>query len=143
MSSRNNSKQVKFCKFCKDSGKNEAIYTSHNVKDKNGNTCCPILITTICNNCRIFGHTVKFCKAITNKKNKNTNQKPTQIRVEIKKKNEIINRFAVFDDEDHDTDDDSSNIIELESDVKTLPIATIPRRRLEDWTEFCSDSDDE
>ena len=142
MSSRNNNKQVKFCKFCKDSGKNEGIYTSHNVKDKNGNTSCPILITTICNNCRIFGHTVKFCKAITNKKNKNTIQKPTQIRVEIKKNNEIINRFAVFDDEDHDTDDDSSNIIELEKDVKK-ELLTVPRRRVEDWTEFCSDSDDE
>jgi hypothetical protein len=142
MSSRNSIKQVKFCKFCKDSGKNEAIYTSHNVKDKNGNTCCPILITTICNNCRIFGHTVKFCKTINNKKNKNTNQKPTQIRVEIKKNNEIINRFAVFDDEDHDNDDESSNIVELEKDLKKEPL-TLPRRRVEDWNEICSDSDDE
>lgn len=144
MASRNNNKQTKLCKFCKDSGKNESIYTSHNVKDKNGNTCCPILITTLCNNCRGFGHTVKFCKAIqitneNNKNNKNPNQKQTKIRLEIKKKNEIVNRFAAFDDQD----DEDSIEIEPEKDVKKEPICVTLRRRIEDWTEFCSDSDDE
>ena len=145
MASRNNNKQTKFCKFCKDSGKNETIYTSHNVKDKNGNTCCPILMTTLCNNCRVFGHTVKFCKAITNENNKNNKniiQKPTQIRVEIKKKNEIVNRFAAFD-EDDDEDEDEVVKCEPEKDVKKEQVYVTFRRRIEDWTEFCSDSDDE
>lgn len=142
MASRNNTKQTKFCKFCKDSGKNETIYTSHNVKDKNGNTCCPVLMTTLCNNCRVFGHTVKFCKAITipdNKNNKKTIQQPTQIRVEIKKKNENVNRFAVFDEDD---EDEQPLKCEPEKIVKEK-VFTLPRRRIENWADECSDSDDE
>jgi len=143
MSSRNNNKHSKFCKFCKDSGKNEAIYTSHNVKDKNGITCCPILVTTLCNNCRVFGHTVKFCKAIINENNKNTKniiQKPTQIRVEIKKKNEIVNRFAAFEDDD---EDEEPVKCEPEKDVKKEQVYVTSRRRIENWADECSDSDDE
>ena len=139
MANRNNNiKQTKFCKFCKDSGKNESIYTSHNVKDKNGNTCCPILMTTLCNNCRVFGHTVKFCKAITpiNKNNKNTLQKTTQINIEIKKKNENMNRYSVFDEDDED--DEPEKIVK-----KAESIFVKYKRRVENWADECSDTDDD
>ena len=144
MANRNNNiKQTKFCKFCKDSGKNESIYTSHNVKDKNGNTCCPILMTTLCNNCRVFGHTVKFCKAITpiNKNNKNTLQKTTQINIEIKKKNENMNRSSVFDEDD---EDDEPEKCEPEKIVKKAESIFVKyKRRVEDWADECSDTDDD
>jgi hypothetical protein len=130
--------QVKFCKFCKDSGKNETIYTSHTVKDKNGNVCCPILMTTLCNNCGNFGHTLKFCKSIKviNQKNTNKNyiQKPTNIRVEIKNKNE--NRFTAFENDDND-DDDKNEIPVVKEEV------FVPRRRIENWADYCSDTDDD
>ena len=144
MANRNiNIKQTKFCKFCKDSGKNESIYTSHNVKDKNGNTCCPILMTTLCNNCRVFGHTVKFCKAITpiNKNNKNTLQKTTQINIEIKKKNENMNRYSVFDEDD---EDDEPVKCEPEKIVKKAESIFVKyKRRVENWADECSDTDDD
>jgi hypothetical protein len=127
-------KKSKNCKFCKDSGKHENIYNSHNVKDKNGTVCCPILMTTLCNNCGNFGHTNKYCKSI---KIMFTNQKPTNtMRVEIKKNNVSMttNRFAVFDDDDHDVDKDSS-----ENTTISYPL----RRRIENWADYCSDTDDE
>uniref|UniRef100_A0A6C0DCG1 Nanos-type domain-containing protein n=1 Tax=viral metagenome TaxID=1070528 RepID=A0A6C0DCG1_9ZZZZ len=140
MANRNNTKQTKFCKFCKDSGKNETIYTSHNVKDKKGNLCCPILMTTLCKNCGNFGHTIKFCKSVNFENNKKTIQKPiTQIRVEIKKNNNV-NRFSAFDDDD---EDEPTTTIEPEKDVKKECISTIPRRRIENWADYCSDSDDD
>lgn len=123
--------QVKFCKFCKDSGKHEGIFTSHNTKDKKGVICCPILMTTICNNCKNFGHTNKYCKSITMVK------KPI-IRVEIKhvtKTKTLINRFAVFEDDAEDAEE-----------TKEEPNVTIQytlRRRPESWCELCSDSDED
>jgi hypothetical protein len=144
MANRNNNiKQTKFCKFCKDSGKNESIYTSHNVKDKNGNTCCPILMTTLCNNCRVFGHTVKFCKAITpiNKNNKNTLQKTTQINIEIKKKNENMNRYSVFDEDDEDVEPVKCEPEKIVKKAESIFVKY--KRRVEDWADECSDTDDD
>ena len=145
MSNRtSNTKQFKSCKFCKDSGKNEAIYTSHNVKDKNGNICCPILMNTLCNNCGNFGHTLKFCKSSNKTK---ILQKPVQIRVEVKKQNVQVNRFAALDIDDDDNNDvaekETKLVVEPEESVKKVSVLVIPRRRVEDWTEYCSDSDDE
>lgn len=144
MSNRtNNNKQIKNCKFCKDSGKNEAIYTSHNVKDKRGNICCPILMTTLCNNCGNFGHTLKFCKSVKITNKPKTLQKPVQIRVEVKKQNTPVNRFAALEDDDDNVVVSEKTCIEPEEIVKKEPFVVTLRRRIEDWTEFCSDSDDE
>jgi hypothetical protein len=148
MSNRtSNTKQFKSCKFCKDSGKNEDIYTSHNVKDKNGNICCPILMTTLCNNCGNFGHTLKFCKSVKMMNKSKTLQKPLQIRVEVKKQNVQINRFAALDIDDDDDNNvaekEAKSVVEPEESIKKESIVATLRRRIEDWTEFCSDSDDE
>ena len=51
-----------FCKVCQDSGKTEKEYTSHNVRDARGNTCCPTLLAQECRNCYQKGHTSKYCK---------------------------------------------------------------------------------
>jgi hypothetical protein len=140
MSYRNNNKenskqsnQVKFCKFCKDSGKHEGIYTSHNTKDKKGVICCPILMTTICNNCKNFGHTNKYCKSITMVK------KPI-IRVEIKHVTKTqINRFAVFEDDAEEADDAE----ETKEEPKVAAMQYPLRRRPESWCDLCSDSDED
>jgi len=146
MANRNNTKQTKFCKFCKDSGKNETIYTSHNVKDKKGNLCCPILMTTLCKNCGNFGHTIKFCKSVSFENNKKTIQKPiTEMHVEIKKNNIVVNRFAAFyDDDDDDEEEEHCVKCEPEKTVKKAESIFVKyKRRVENWADECSDTDDE
>ena len=48
-----------FCKICSDSGK--IGFNTHNVRDSNGNVVCPVLLSTVCRNCGLSGHTVKYC----------------------------------------------------------------------------------
>ena len=141
MSYRNNNKEnskqsntMKICKFCKDSGKHEGIYTSHFTKDKKGVVCCPILLTTLCNNCGNFGHTNKYCKSITL-------VKKTTIRVEVKhvsKKPVPINRYAVFEDDNEEADD-----VEETKEEPKVVIQYPLRRRPESWCDLCSDSDED
>ena len=59
-----------FCKVCKDSGKNESVYTSHWVRDApgpNGKVVCPTLLGMECKYCREKGHMLKFCPKIKDK----------------------------------------------------------------------------
>jgi hypothetical protein len=66
MSSFNNKK---CCKVCRDSGKPEAIFTSHYVKDsRNGVIVCPTLLATVCRYCKQNGHTAKYCSSVKNYK---------------------------------------------------------------------------
>jgi hypothetical protein len=143
MSYRNNNKEnskqstpLKFCKFCKDSGKHEGIYTSHYTKDKKGVVCCPILMTTLCNNCGNFGHTNKYCKSIT------MMVKKPVIRVEIKhviKPKTPMNRYAVFEDEKSDDETE-----ETKEEPKAAAAIQYPiRRRILNWADECSDSDED
>ena len=42
---------TRYCKFCKDAGKSEAIYTSHHLResrDPNSRIVCPALLETEC-----------------------------------------------------------------------------------------------
>jgi hypothetical protein len=48
-----------YCKVCHDAGKSD--YNKHGLKDKNGKTICPYLLSLQCNNCKAFGHTQKHC----------------------------------------------------------------------------------
>jgi hypothetical protein len=53
-----------FCKVCQDAGKPESVYTNHNVRqtqDKNSPVTCPTLLSQICRNCGIAGHSPKYC----------------------------------------------------------------------------------
>jgi len=56
-----------YCKVCHDAGKSD--YNKHGLKDKNGKTICPYLLSLQCNNCKAFGHTQKHCD-----KNKQSSQ---------------------------------------------------------------------
>ena len=51
-----------FCKICSDSGK--IGFNTHNVRDSNGNVVCPVLLSTVCRNCGLSGHTVKYCTSM-------------------------------------------------------------------------------
>lgn len=56
--------RVKICTFCKTNGESEQIYTSHALKDSNGNVICPILKNYSCPECGASGektHTKKYC----------------------------------------------------------------------------------
>jgi hypothetical protein len=48
-----------YCKVCHDAGKED--YNKHGLKDKDGKTTCPYLLSLKCNNCKEFGHTQKYC----------------------------------------------------------------------------------
>jgi hypothetical protein len=52
------------CKVCQDAGKLEQEYTNHSVRDKNGKTVCPTLLSQECRNCFKHGHTVKYCPSL-------------------------------------------------------------------------------
>jgi hypothetical protein len=74
MSSKsNNSKQIysakkPCCKVCLDSGKTEKEYSSHYVKDLNGNVTCPTLLSQECRYCKKKGHTTSHCASLKKQK---------------------------------------------------------------------------
>lgn len=53
-----------FCKICSDSGK--IGFNTHNVRNRTGNVVCPVLLSTICRNCGLAGHTIKYCTSNNN-----------------------------------------------------------------------------
>ena len=80
-----NSQKKPFCKVCFDAKKPESEYTSHYVRsrpDQNGNTVvtCPILAATECRYCFKFGHTIKFCNVLEEKKKRDNKDKSVAIR---------------------------------------------------------------
>lgn len=53
-----------FCKICRDAGKSESIYTSHNIYEGYGSdrkVSCPILKEVQCHACGEKGHTTSYC----------------------------------------------------------------------------------
>jgi hypothetical protein len=83
----NNSQKKPFCKVCFDARKPESEYTSHYVRsqpDSNGKTIvtCPILAATECRYCFKFGHTIKFCNVLEEKKKKDNKEKSVAIRAQ-------------------------------------------------------------
>ena len=59
------------CKVCKDAGKSESVYVSHNVRGNSGNTTCPTLLSYNCKYCKEKGHTIKYCPVLQEKTKKN------------------------------------------------------------------------
>jgi hypothetical protein len=53
-----------FCKVCQDAGKEEKVFSSHWVKDNQGNVCCPTLLSQKCRYCDELGHTTNYCQAL-------------------------------------------------------------------------------
>ena len=72
-----------FCKVCYDAGKNESVYTSHFVKDKQGlegKVVCPYLLSLTCAFCKKSeGHTTRHCPILLKK-----NQQPQHKQQEHK-----------------------------------------------------------
>ena len=52
-----------FCKVCKDSGKPESLWRSHNVRGRGGKPTCPTLAALKCSYCQKTGHTPKYCNS--------------------------------------------------------------------------------
>lgn len=63
------------CVFCRNNGESKKVYSSHVLKDAEGNTTCPILRAYTCPLCKASGnesHTIKYCP-----KNKSTTKQQT------------------------------------------------------------------
>jgi hypothetical protein len=50
-----------FCKVCKDAGKEESVYTGHNIRNERNKVVCPLLLSQSCFKCTALGHTPKYC----------------------------------------------------------------------------------
>jgi len=87
--------RVPCCKVCKDAGEPENVYSSHYVKDREGNVACPKLKAIVCLNCGKRGHTSSYCKS--------TATKPV-IKAEAKQPVEPVakSRFACLFEDDSD-----------------------------------------
>ncbi len=57
----NNSNKKPFCKVCKDAGKTEKDYSSHYLKNRDGEVICPTLLNQECRFCGEKGHTTSYC----------------------------------------------------------------------------------
>ena len=105
--------RVPCCKVCKDAGEPENVYSSHYVKDREGNVACPKLKAIVCLNCGKRGHTSSYCK---------TPVKKPDIKAEAKKPVEPIepatkSRFAcLFDD-----DSDDENVVARKPTKYVIP----------------------
>jgi hypothetical protein len=78
--SNNNSKQIysarkPCCKVCVDAGKTEKEYSSHYVKDLNGNVTCPTLLSQECRYCKKKGHTTSHCSILKKQKEAEENSR--------------------------------------------------------------------
>ena len=54
----------KICVFCRNNGENEAVYSTHQLKDAQGRVTCPVLYIYTCPICGATGehaHTIKYC----------------------------------------------------------------------------------
>lgn len=132
----NNSQKKPFCKVCFDAKKSESEYTSHYVRsrpDQNGNTIvtCPILAATECRYCFKFGHTIKFCNVLEEKKKRDNKDKSVAIRnqkaaernavvpVALKRDNAIYaGKFASLCDEEEEVV--KPNVLVANNDFPTL-----------------------
>ena len=111
--SNNNSKQIysarkPCCKVCLDAGKSEKEYSSHYVKDLNGNVLCPTLLSQECRYCHKKGHTTSHCSTL--KKQKEYEEKSRRPPVSPPKKEVLApkksNVFAYLEMNSDESDDE-------------------------------------
>ena len=108
-----NSKQIysakkPCCKVCVDAGKTEKEYSSHYVKDLNGNVTCPTLLSQECRFCHKKGHTTSHCSTLKKQKGAEENSRkppisPPKKEVSGPKKSNV---FAYLEMNSDESDDD-------------------------------------
>jgi len=142
---------TKFCKVCKQAGKSEFEFTSHNTKSSASVVTCPTLLSQKCGWCSQLGHTPKYCKQLLEK-----NKKVSPILQKNAPTPKIVtNKFAAFNDSDDEIDEiDEKKAPEKKASYasmisKVMPeVPTVmPARRIyltkPKWTEDESSDDDE
>jgi hypothetical protein len=115
-----------FCKVCFDAGKSEKEYTSHFVRslpDLNGKTVlnCTTLLSTQCRYCGDTGHTAKFCKVIKNNikcAKRNVYHETINVLVELAGSKKRKSVFAVLDNNDSESDDETDHTHKIRSQKK-------------------------
>ncbi len=68
---RRRRKGDKICVFCRNNGESEAVYTTHQLKNAQGQITCPVLYIYTCPICNASGekaHTIKYCPLNTGDK---------------------------------------------------------------------------
>lgn len=106
------SKKIPFCKVCKDSGKSEAVFTSHTVKDSHGKTICPTLLKLNCKKCGKPGHTINYCAS------KNWQKPANEILIKESKplkSKPLTNAFSVLDSSDDEEEEEETTKMEIMS----------------------------
>jgi hypothetical protein len=115
------------CKVCKDAGKLENEYSTHYVKDLNGQVTCPTLLNQECRFCRRKGHTTSHCSELAKKKtieNRQHSEKPPLSPP--KKEVKISNVFAYLE---MNSDDSESETEEDQDEFPTLAPAVVARQQ--------------
>lgn len=107
MSRTNTNNNKLFCKICFDAKKSEKEYTSHAIKNRDGDVCCPILKATECRYCHKTGHTLAHCEL----RNKNAAPAPAPVKQAAPKPapKPVVapaNKFALLDSDNEEDDDD-------------------------------------
>jgi hypothetical protein len=132
-----------FCTICKNSGKSEGQYTSHNVKNRSGSVLCPTILQNICGICNQKGHFKTRCpnkKSVVDsilKPQKAEIKKEKKPVVDRKKDMLVKNCFAVLDDSDSETEYEPVCV-----EVKCTTINEVKKhRRYINWADV--DSSDE
>ena len=118
-SQKNYSAKKPYCKVCVDAGKTEKEYSSHYVKDYNGNVTCPTLLNQECRYCHKKGHTNSFCPVL--KKEKEVQENSRKLPVSMPKKETPAPKKAnVFAYLKFDSDE------ELDNEVEQFPQLVVP-----------------
>ena len=95
------------CKVCIDAGKTDF---NHYVKNLDGSTNCPTLLSQDCRYCKTIGHTAKYCPILAKHKKEDAaimRQQPTTTQSKVTKPTVCFtskNVFATLVDSDEDED---------------------------------------
>lgn len=112
----NKNKETKkaHCKVCFDAGKPESEYSSHWVKNFQGQVTCPTLLNLECRYCFKRGHTVKFCNALAKNKAKmnEKDKQPLVVKLPVVpiSQKKPINQFEVLMDSDNEEDEQAEKV---------------------------------
>jgi len=95
------------CKVCQDAGKTEKEYSSHYVKDLNGNVTCPTLLNQECRYCHKKGHTTSHCATLKKQKESEENSRrppisPSKKETPPPKKSNVFAYLEINSDESDD-----------------------------------------